>query len=419
MVTTRSADKRVDGRDEDLVLRSRTIISPTSQDLTPSRTRKRATNNDDGATPSTKRSRKIVSMELKSTKSNLSTEPQNAVHDDDAKIVTVPQLDTTEGASPSAQVAIDTHTADSESTPRQREVFRTPATSRHKRFDSVDPEDTITLNRELSPNLAKGYETAEEVIADSEESDEAPEMSSTKIQSVQSQTTDASSVRRKGRARASDFFSQAKENTKKSDGTVRTEEAPQVSDSTLEADAQVQQELEDSINATLDEADLSKTVSSTSDMAFTSDGAVRAERKTYPVLDKIPEEQEAVPSSEVIRSSERTDIDSERMTNEIVQESRPGSTSAVAQTLTTFPEVSYSQEQISKVPSQLSLRPKYSIDSKRQHFRQASPQGYNLNFRLPEPNRSSRSRLVRQRLQSRGPALQTIWPTKRSAFVTS
>lgn len=191
MVTTRSADKRLDpSKEDELVLRSRRIGSPRSATSTPSHPSKRtikANEENDG----------IRSKRARFKHDNDTWSPTSSI------LVNIPPRSTNHASASASQP--DSH--DSESTPRNlmvsnatdgdatptnkpstildtpdqgNEAFKTPATSRHKRFDSEDlDEETIIMNAAVDLTTAQGYQTAEEEIADSD--DEAPEVETTKI----------------------------------------------------------------------------------------------------------------------------------------------------------------------------------------------------------------------------------------------
>ncbi|KAK5079012.1 hypothetical protein LTS08_003838 [Lithohypha guttulata] len=201
MVTTRSADKRVDAvRDEDLVLRSRTIGSPES---TPTQSKKRIATGRTLAAPSAKRTRTTTDAVLdiaddshKHTEDEHNVEANNATKspreeiDEAASTMTV---STNNGATPRPKVPVvivppppgsrQASVQIPDSTPNQEEHFQTPATSRHRRFDSEEINEEIMVVSHGTDD----YETAEEVI---EDSDEAPEIEVTK-------TSSASTKRRK------------------------------------------------------------------------------------------------------------------------------------------------------------------------------------------------------------------------------
>lgn len=67
-----------------------------------------------------------------------------------------------------------------ETPPNQgNEAFKTPATSRHKRFDSEETDDdTIVISATIDSTATHGYQTAEEEISNSD--DDAPEIETSK-----------------------------------------------------------------------------------------------------------------------------------------------------------------------------------------------------------------------------------------------
>lgn len=199
MVTTRSADKRLDAsKEEDLVLRSRRIESPRSTASTPSQVPKRnAASAEHLGSPRNKRSRPnaddaavnggfrvVVNVPVTSTGTSSSQHIQdesNEIASVNESIKSLPVARTTQANK--AQVPTAPARATSPGTPLRypNETFRTPATSRHRRFDTEDSDhgdDTIMVSAGVDSAPAQGYQTAEEEIEDSD--DEAPEVQTTK-----------------------------------------------------------------------------------------------------------------------------------------------------------------------------------------------------------------------------------------------
>lgn len=197
MVTTRSADKRLDApKEEDLVLRSRRIGSPRSTLSTPSRASKRtASTAEDAGSPHVKRLRSghedsthdgdfhvVVNVPIKSTRSHGDPAFQESIQKSDAIDELISELDNDKVArlssshsTPTSALATNTDTPPDQ----KNETFRTPATSRHKRFDSEEiDDDTILASNAIDSLATQGYQTAEEEINASD--DDAPEMQTTK-----------------------------------------------------------------------------------------------------------------------------------------------------------------------------------------------------------------------------------------------
>ena len=199
MVTTRSADKRLDAsRGEDLVLRSRTIGSPSSVASTPSQSQKRTASSrentdslrskrvrtETNGNTSTKTTHVVVNVPVISINRENLPVPDGAVTNSASKAGAETALDNDDPeigedrdqATPTAKVNTVAETPD-----HGGETFQTPATSRHKRFDSEDPDDdTIVVNTAIDSSAPQGYHTAEEEIADSDD-DEAPDVETTKV----------------------------------------------------------------------------------------------------------------------------------------------------------------------------------------------------------------------------------------------
>lgn len=197
MVTTRSADKRLDAsREEDLVLRSRRIGSPRSTASTPSQASKRtAVTSGNTISPRPKRarfeadasaqneaSRVMVNVPPKSTSWDDSPSSDRVTKEFGSKVETnltpddkarTNHVDDQATPTPKAAAALET--------PDQgNETYRTPATSRHRRFDSDEiDDDTIVVSTAPNSNATQGYQTAEEEINDSD--NEAPEIQTAKI----------------------------------------------------------------------------------------------------------------------------------------------------------------------------------------------------------------------------------------------
>lgn len=197
MVITRSADKRLDTtREEDLVLRSRTIGSPSSNASTPSQPRKRTANlRENASSPRPKRARfgtdgavdeasqVVVNVPLKTGGWEVDTIPRQSkeVHGFEMQANGSNNTDTevTGGDShttPKARVMTTSETPD-----LSNETFKTPATSKHKRFDSDELDDeTILVGTGIDPSVPQGYQTADEEIGDSDDND-TPEVATTKV----------------------------------------------------------------------------------------------------------------------------------------------------------------------------------------------------------------------------------------------
>lgn len=199
MVTTRSADKRLDtSRAEDLVLRSRTIESPNSTASTPSQSQKRTASareninglrskrlrTDPAGNAANKSSHVVVNIPVKSIHHDNDSAPDNSTTETDQKteVKTTRDNDLTTDDD-SGQVTPKTKITTLAETPDQgSQTFKTPATSRHKRFDSEEPDDdTILVGAAIDSSAPQGYQTAEEEIADSDDDDAAPEIESTKV----------------------------------------------------------------------------------------------------------------------------------------------------------------------------------------------------------------------------------------------
>lgn len=216
MVTTRSADKRKDASDN-LALRSRKLDGDTPS-ATPTQSKKR---NVDVSTPASTRSKR-----LKTTKTTLpdiaTPKPQNSDSPAPELSATEPTdtqtgLDnvTSTSSKPAVQVIVPPAPSTTTSTRAMEtpghEVFQTPATSKHKRFDDnddagseADADDTIVVNQEPE------YETANEGL---DESDDAPEVET---------VSKASAKGRKRRPKAADFLDEVVE--KVDDATENIEE---------------------------------------------------------------------------------------------------------------------------------------------------------------------------------------------------
>jgi len=201
MVTTRSADKRVDTtRAEDLVLRSRTVHSPSSSTPTPSQLRKRRVRERDPQdSPRPKRARIGLDGANDAEDANPSgvdvasakvLDTSDAVDSDTSVLNTVPEegqdgrthsaaeANTTPVAKPSTRISADTPAT-------RTEIFMTPATSKHKRYGSEElNDDTIIINQSADSSAHNDYHTADE---DAEASDDAPEIASTRTPSAKPQ----------------------------------------------------------------------------------------------------------------------------------------------------------------------------------------------------------------------------------------
>lgn len=216
MVLTRSADKRLDTtRDEDLVLRSRKISSPASSNTTPTQARKRQTQSrENGGSPRTKRPRfetdesngdgdfhVVVDVPVKSgnIKQAPSSQVSEQVTNSRTDAATSTNTDTTDAnhkdqVTPQSKVVLTSETPDPGS-----EMFKTPATSRHKRFDSEETEeDTIVVSANIDSSAPQGYQTAEEQISDSDDND-APEVETTRARKASSQPNSTRTPRSKKR----------------------------------------------------------------------------------------------------------------------------------------------------------------------------------------------------------------------------
>ena len=188
MVTTRSADKRADAQ-EDLVLRSRTIHSPLA---TPSQPRKRGLTTLQKQDPGRKRARLGLdgTTEAEHQKQHESGMSSTGGHDQTLN----PQASTVsvDGEKSFSEDYLTSTVADGaaadrkdDSSPSKGNIFRTPATSRHKRFGSEELGDGASLGSAGTNSSAQNaYDTAEEVI---EDSDEAPELATAKIKPARPQ----------------------------------------------------------------------------------------------------------------------------------------------------------------------------------------------------------------------------------------
>lgn len=201
MVTTRSADKRVDTtRAEDLVLRSRTVHSPSSSTPTPSQLRKRRVRErgpqdsprpkrarigldgaDDGedANPSAVDVASAKVLDVPDAV-NSDTSVLNTVSEEgqDSGTHSAAEANTTPVAKPPTRISADTPAA-------RTEIFMTPATSKHKRYGSEElDDDTIIINQSADSSAHNHYHTADE---DAEASDDAPEIGSTRTPSAKPQ----------------------------------------------------------------------------------------------------------------------------------------------------------------------------------------------------------------------------------------
>jgi len=197
MVTTRSADKRVDAtRGEDLVLRSRTVHSPSYGSPTPSQLRKRRAlergqqdsprpkrartgldgADDEDAIPSTTGTAVIEVLDASSGGDSATQTLDNALEQaHHNRTDSAAEAKATPVAKPSTQVQAD-------SSAIVPDVFMTPATSKHKRFGSEElNEDTIIVNQSTDSSAHNDYHTADE---DVEASDDAPEIASAKTPSA-------------------------------------------------------------------------------------------------------------------------------------------------------------------------------------------------------------------------------------------
>lgn len=210
MVTTRSADKRnnstQDGPAQDgLVLRSKTIQSPSSTSSTPTINRKRAINHLPSPRP--KRTR-LGSKDAKvSDENDISDErletagraerAPDSNKTDDASTDTLPQVEVIVPPLPasaqkepttnqSATEVVDDNT--STEIPSKGQVDSNPSTPKaitHKRFDSQEPEDILIADSSANnigtdSSAYQEYQTAEEEIIDS---DEAPDVATTRTPS--------------------------------------------------------------------------------------------------------------------------------------------------------------------------------------------------------------------------------------------
>lgn len=217
MVTTRSADKRVDAtRGEDLVLRSRTVHSPSSSSSTPSQLRKRrvrergqqdsprpkrartgldGANDDEDAIPGTIGAAAVEVLDTSNAGDSATHMLNNALeeaHHNGTHSAT--EAHTTPAAKSSTQVQTD-------SSATIPEVFMTPATSKHKRFGSQElNEDTIVVNQSTDSSTHNDYHTADEEV---EASDDAPEIASTKMPSAKPRVKSLRTARSKKQTSAS------------------------------------------------------------------------------------------------------------------------------------------------------------------------------------------------------------------------
>lgn len=175
-------------RGENLVLRSRTVQSPSYSTSTPSHSRKRGV----------RERGQLSSPHAKRTRTGLDGaddgEDVNSGSTDAAQNEAINVRDAVDSATNESYVAAGqeihegTHpNAEANSTPTvssatKVEIFTTPATSKHRRFDSEEPyEETVVVNQSTDSSTHNGYHTADEEV---EGSDDAPEIESTKTPSV-------------------------------------------------------------------------------------------------------------------------------------------------------------------------------------------------------------------------------------------
>lgn len=188
------------------MLRSRTVQSPNSGTPTPSQQRKRAVRERTQlSSPRPKRAR--IGLDSVDDDADATPVSINTTGSQPKEVFNTVSNAATLDALPEQESRNETDsTIEASSTPTastftQPEVFITPATSNHRRFGSEElDEDTIVINQSTDSSAHNGYHTADEEIDDS---DDAPEVASTKTPSTAPQRRGPGAQKSKKQPRAS------------------------------------------------------------------------------------------------------------------------------------------------------------------------------------------------------------------------